>query len=33
VEQDNSDTDMMTCVEESYRYLISNGLASGNKPA
>lgn len=33
VEQDNSDTDMMTCVEESYRYLISNGLASGNKAA
>ncbi len=30
VEQDNSDTDMFTCVEESYRYLTSNGLAVGN---
>lgn len=31
VEQDNSDTDMFECVEKSYRYLISRGLASGNK--
>lgn len=31
VEQDNSDTDMFECVEASYQYLISRGLASGNK--
>jgi hypothetical protein len=30
VEQDNSDTDMFECVESSYRYLTSNGLALGN---
>ena len=30
VEQDNSDTDMFECVESSYRYLTSNGLAVGN---
>lgn len=30
VEQDNSDTDMFECVESSYRYLTSNGLAAGN---
>lgn len=30
VEQDNSDTDMFDCVEASYRYLTSNGLAAGN---
>ncbi len=31
VEQDNSDTDMFECVEKSYRYLIENGLAAGNR--
>lgn len=31
VEQDNSDTDMFECVGKSYRYLIGNGLAAGNK--
>lgn len=31
VEQDNSDTDMFECVEESYRFLTSQGLAAGNK--
>ncbi|MEI6562978.1 MAG: sugar phosphate isomerase/epimerase [bacterium] len=31
VEQDNSDTDMLECVEKSYRYLIENGLAVGNR--
>ena len=31
VEQDNSDTDMFTCVEQSYRYLIENKLAEGNR--
>lgn len=31
VEQDNSDTDMFDCVESSYRYLINNGLALGNR--
>ncbi len=30
VEQDNSDTDMFECVEESYRYLTGRGLAAGN---
>lgn len=30
VEQDNSDTDMFECIESSYRYLTSNGLAAGN---
>ena len=30
VEQDNSDTDMFECVESSYRYLTTNGLAAGN---
>jgi sugar phosphate isomerase/epimerase len=30
VELDRSDTDMFTCVEESYRYLIGHGLATGN---
>ncbi|HRJ71119.1 MAG TPA: sugar phosphate isomerase/epimerase [Terrimicrobiaceae bacterium] len=30
VEQDNSDTEMFACVESSYRYLTSNGLAAGN---
>lgn len=31
VELDRCDTDMFTAVEESYRYLTSNGLAAGNK--
>ncbi len=31
IEQDNSDTDMFECVEKSYRYLVGNGLAAGNK--
>jgi sugar phosphate isomerase/epimerase len=31
VEQDNSDTDMFECVEKSYRYLIENKLAVGNR--
>ncbi|MEI6788763.1 MAG: sugar phosphate isomerase/epimerase [bacterium] len=31
VEQDNSDTDMFECVERSYRYLIENKLAEGNR--
>jgi sugar phosphate isomerase/epimerase len=31
VEQDNSDTDMFDCVERSYRYMIENGLAEGNR--
>ncbi|MDD5199752.1 MAG: sugar phosphate isomerase/epimerase [Terrimicrobiaceae bacterium] len=31
VEQDNSDTDMFECVEASYRYLTSRGLAAGNR--
>lgn len=31
VELDSCDTDMFTAVEESYDYLISNNLASGNK--
>lgn len=31
VEQDTSDTDMLTCVERSYRFLTSNGLAAGNR--
>lgn len=33
VEQDTSDTDMFDCVEASYRYLIKNGLAAGNRNA
>lgn len=31
VELDRCDTDMFTAVEESYRYLVSNKLAEGNK--
>ena len=31
VEQDDSDTDMFDCVESSYRYLIDNALATGNR--
>lgn len=31
VELDNCDTDMFEAVEQSYKYLISNKLASGNK--
>ena len=31
VELDRCDTDMFTAVEDSYKYLISNNLASGNK--
>ena len=31
VELDDSDTDMFECVESSYRYLIDNGLAEGNR--
>ena len=31
VEQDNSDTDMFECVEKSYRYMIENKLAQGNR--
>ena len=31
VEQDDSETDMFACVESSYRYLIDNGLAEGNR--
>lgn len=31
VEQDTSDTDMFECVEKSYRYLIENKLAEGNR--
>lgn len=31
VEQDNSDTDLFECVEKSYRYLIENILAEGNR--
>ena len=31
VELDRCDTDMFTAVEESYKYLTSNGLAEGNK--
>ena len=30
VELDECDTDMMTAVERSYRYLVGNGLAAGN---
>lgn len=33
VELDSCDTDMFEAVEESYRYLISTGLATGNVPA
>lgn len=31
VEQDDSATDMFGCVESSYKYLIGNGLAEGNR--
>lgn len=31
VEQDTSDTDMLECVAQSYKYLTENGLAAGNK--
>lgn len=31
VEQDNSDTDMMECVETSYKFLTGRGLAQGNR--
>jgi sugar phosphate isomerase/epimerase len=31
VELDRCDTDMFTAVEESYKYLVGNGLAAGNK--
>ncbi len=31
VELDSCATDMFTAIEESYKYLISNGLAEGNK--
>jgi sugar phosphate isomerase/epimerase len=33
IELDECGTDMMDAVEQSYRYLVGNGLASGNKPA
>ena len=33
VELDACDGDMWTAVEESYHYLVGNGLASGRKPA
>lgn len=32
VELDRCDTDMMEAVEKSYRYLVGNGLATGNQP-
>ena len=32
VELDECATDMLEAVEQSYRYLVGNGLASGNKP-
>lgn len=31
VELDSCDRDMLTALEESYQYLVSNGLAAGNK--
>lgn len=31
VELDSCDRDMLTALEESYRYLVGNGLAAGNK--
>lgn len=31
VELDRCDTDMMTAIEESYKYLVENGLGYGNK--
>lgn len=31
VEQDTCDADVFECVKKSYRYLIENGLAEGNK--
>jgi hypothetical protein len=31
VEQDNSATDMFTCIEQSYDYLVSNELGEGNR--
>ncbi len=31
VEQDNSETDMFECIEASYRYLTTNGLAAGDR--
>ncbi len=33
VELDKCDTDMVEAIEKSYKYMISNGLAEGNKPA
>ncbi|MDR3690807.1 MAG: TIM barrel protein [Fimbriimonas sp.] len=33
LEMDYCATDMMEAVKESYRYLVGNGLAAGNKPA
>ncbi len=33
VELDRCDTDMVEAIEKSYKYMISNGLAEGNKPA
>ncbi|HYE07859.1 MAG TPA: sugar phosphate isomerase/epimerase [Planctomycetota bacterium] len=33
VELDACDGDMWTAVEDSYHYLVGNGLAAGNKPA
>lgn len=33
LELDRCDGDMMMAVEDSYRYLVGSGLASGNKPA
>jgi hypothetical protein len=33
VELDACDTDMWQAVEDSYQYLVGNGLASGAKPA
>lgn len=33
VELDESGTDMMQAVEESYRYLVGEGLATGNRPS
>lgn len=32
VELDECGTDMMEAVEQSYRYLVGNGLAAGNRP-
>ncbi len=31
VELDNCDTDMLQAVKQSYRYLVSSGLAAGNR--